>query len=120
MLLNTKHQQFDKFILDLPNMALLYPELQQEYSILYKSADELCKQYKSVILDIISVLEKKKGDMINDSLVVEFNAIVNNLTFDYSVFRKILELFERHNQKTSAFEESKKQAQAKIEQHLVS
>lgn len=119
-LLNTKHQQFDKFILDLPNMALLYPELQQEYSILYKSADELCKQYKSVILDIISVLEKKKGDMINDSLVVEFNAIVNNLTFDYSVFRKILELFERHNQKTSAFEESKKQAQAKIERHLVS
>lgn len=37
--------------------------------------------------------------MINDSLVFEFTAEVDKLSFDYSVFRKILELFERHNQK---------------------
>lgn len=119
-LLNAKRQQFEQFAGILPNQALLYPELQQEYSTLYKKAVEVCKQYQESICNIISTLEKKKCDMINDSLVFEFATVVDELSFDYSVFRKILELFERHNQKTSAFEESKKQAQRKIEEHLVS
>ena len=119
-LLNAKCQQFEHFMGNLPNKALLYTELQQEYSDLYKKAGEVCAQYQEVIRNIISILEKKKGNMINDSLVFEFTAEVDKLSFDYSVFRKILELFERHNQKTSAFDESKKHAQRKIEEHLVS
>ena len=119
-LLNAKCQQFEHFTGNLPNKALLYTELQQEYSDLYKKAEEVCAQYQEVIRNIISILEKKKGDMINDSLVFEFTAEVDKLSFDYSVFRKILELFERHNQKTSAFDESKKHAQRIIEEHLIS
>ncbi len=119
-LLNTKYQQFEKIMVDLPNNALLYPELQQEYSELYKIAESLCEQYKSVISNVISILEKKKGDMINNELVIEFEETVDELSFDYSVFEKILALLESHNKKTSAFEESKKQAQTKIEEHLVS
>lgn len=119
-LLNTKCQQFEHFSRNLPNKALLYTELQQEYSDLYKKAEEVCVQYQEVICNIIAILEKKKGDMINDNLVLEFTEEVDKLSFDYSIFRKILALFERHNQKNSAFEESKKQAQLKIEEHLVS
>ena len=119
-LLNTKSQQFEQFKGNLPNKALLYAELQQEYSDLCKKAVKVCEQYQEVIHNIISILEKKKGDMINDSLVFEFATEVDKLSFDYSVYRKILELFERHNQKTSAFDESKKHAQRKIEEHLVS
>ena len=119
-LLNTKCQQFEQFAGNLPNQALLYPELQQEYSTLYKKAVDICKQYQDIIRNIIFILEKKKGDMINDGFVSEFITVVDEITFDYSVFKKILELFERHNQKTSDFEESKKQAQKTIEEHLVS
>ena len=119
-LLNTKCQQFEHFTGNLPNKALLYSELQQEYSNLYKKVEEICVQYQEVIRNIIAILEKKKGDMINDNLVLEFTEEVDKLSFDYSIFRKILALFERHNQKTSAFEESKKQAQLKIEEHLIS
>lgn len=119
-LLNTKRQQFEYFMGNLPNQALLYAELQQEYADLYKKAEEACVQYQEVIRNIIAILEKKKGDMINDNFVLEFTEEVDKLSFDYSVFRKILALFERHNQKNSDFEESKKQAQIKIEEHLVS
>lgn len=119
-LLNAKCQQFEQFAGNAPNKALLYPELQQEYSTLYKKAVDICKQYQDIIRNIISILEKKKGDMINDSFVSEFITIVDEMDFDYSVFEKILELIDRHNQKTSAFEESKKQAQRTIEEHLVS
>ena len=119
-LLRKKYQQFEKIMTDLPNQSLLYTELQQSYSVLYKEGNELCDQYKQYILEIIDILNKKKGDMLNDSFVDEFFDIVDKMTFDYGAFEKILKLIECHNQKTSEFEESIKQAQTKIEEHLLS
>lgn len=119
-LLRVKYEQFDLIVQKLPNQALLYPELRREYSDLCIEIGTLCEQYKTAILAIIDILNRKKSDMINGSFLVEFTTVVEPLSFDYSVFHKVLELLEKHNQKTAAFQEHQKQAQKRIEVHLLS
>ena len=74
----------------------------------------------AVIVKIIDVLKKKKADMINDTLVEEFIALVDQLSFDYTVFERITRIFAEHNKKTQEFQKSIERAQKAIELHLVS
>lgn len=119
-LLRVKYDQFEQIVHKLPNQALLYPEFRREYSDLCLEIGTLCEKYKTAILDIIGILNRKKSDMINDGFLGEFSTVVEALPFDYSVFQQVCGLFEKHNQKTAAFQESQKQAQKRIENHLLS
>lgn len=59
-LLHDKIQQFDTVATSLPNRALLYPELQNQYIFLQTEAQNICKNYISAIKKIIKILEEKK------------------------------------------------------------
>lgn len=119
-LLDQKMRQFDAVKSQMPNCALLYPEFQSEYTMLQTEAITICEHYSRVISGIIDVLRRKKSDMINDRYVDEFIQLVNQLTFDYSVFDAVLEILQKHNQKNKEFQKSIEQAQAKIEYHHLS
>ena len=119
-LLYDKYQQFENVKISLPNYGLLYEEFQQQYRVYTEEAISLCNHYMPIIVKIIDVLKAKKADMINDSLTTEFIALVEQLSFDYSVFERIRRIFTEHNNKTREFQESIKRAQKAIEIHLVS
>lgn len=119
-LLGQKMQQFDAAKIQMPNCALLYPELQKQYMPLQTEAIVICEHYSKIISDIIDVLYKKKSDMINDGYVNEFLQLVDQLSFDYSIFDALLEILQKHNQKNKEFNKSIEQAQAKIEYHHIS
>lgn len=119
-LLHSKHEQFESTKQSLPNVGLLYPELQKEYQQYIIVANTLCDQYMAAILDIIKILQQKKSDMINEALTVEFSALVDQLSFDYSIFDKINGLLSEHNKKTKDFHLSIQRAQKAVELHLVS
>lgn len=119
-LLNEKYKQFESIISALPNTALLYPELQQQYQLLSTEVEQVCKQYETAILGIIDILNRKKSDMINDSFISEFTVLVDQLSFDYTAFKNINALLEEHNKKTHEFQKSIELAQRTIEEHLLS
>ena len=119
-LLGHKMRQFDAVKMQMPNCALLYPELKNQYMLLQTEAIKICEQYSTVISEIIDILRRKKSDMINDGYVNEFLQAVNQLTFDYSVFDAVLGILQKHNQKNKEFQKSIEQAQVKIEYHHIS
>ena len=58
--------------------------------------------------------------MISQQYTDEFVALVDTLSFDYTVFDEILEIIQAHNQKTENFNLSIKNAQRAVEVHLIS
>lgn len=119
-LLFDKQTQFETVKRELPNVGLLYQELQPQYQKLLVTATDICNQYISIIDSIISVLKSKKEDMINEALVAEFVGLVDQLSFDYSIFENIREIITEHNSKTDEFQKSIRQAQEAVALHLVS
>lgn len=119
-LLYDKYQQFESVKTGLPNLGLLYEEFRQQYQQHTTEATTLCDHYMAIILKIIDVLKTKKADMINDALTAEFVALVDQLSFDYTVFDSIAQIFSEHNKKTQEFQKSIERAQRAIELHLLS
>lgn len=119
-LLHEKGQQFSDAKFALPNAGLLYPELREQYSSLQTAAKSICDDYIRAIDNIIEILTKKKSDMINQQYTDEFLELVDALSFDYTVFDAILEIFQTHNQKTENFNRSIREAQKAVEHHLIS
>lgn len=119
-LLHEKGQQFSDTKVALPNAGLLYPELREQYSSLQTAAKSICDDYIRAIDNIIEILTKKKSDMINQQYTDEFIELVDALSFDYTVFDAILEIFQKHNQKTENFNRSISEAQKLVEHHLIS
>lgn len=119
-LLYDKYQQFESIKTGLPNLGLLYEEFQQQYQQYTAEATSLCDHYMAIIVKIIEVLKTKKADMINDALTTEFLALVEQLSFDYTVFEHITQVFAEHNKKTQEFQKSIERAQKAIALHLVS
>lgn len=119
-LLHEKGQQFSDAKVALPNAGLLYPELREQYSSLQTAAKSICDNYIRAIDNIIEILTKKKSDMINQQYTDEFIELVDALSFDYTVFGAILEIFQTHNQKTENFNRSIREAQKAVEHHLIS
>lgn len=119
-LLHEKNQQFSNAKAGIPDIGLFYPELQKQYSPLQATAKSICDDYIQVISDIIEILNKKKSDMINQQYTEEFIALVDTLSFDYTVFNEILEIIQVHNQKTENFKRSIETAQKAVEHHLIS
>lgn len=119
-LLNNKIKEFEYSKTSLPDSALLYSELKDEYNPIQRNAIELCDKYINAIQQIIEILNNKKSDMINPSYVDEFAKCVNELSFDYSVFNRIKDIIEKHNEITERFQESIREAQHKIEIHYLS
>lgn len=119
-LLYNKYQQFENIKTSLPNPGLLYEEFQQQYQQHTVEAASLCDHYMAIIIKIIDVLKTKKADMINDTLTEEFIALVEQLSFDYTVFDRITQIFVDHNKKTQEFQKSIVRAQNAIELHLLS
>lgn len=118
-LLQQKIQQFETAKSALPATALLYKELQEEYDALRSEAVELCDLYIGVITQMITLLGKKKSDMINKEYANEFEMLVNQLAFDFKVFKKLQKIIEKHNEKTNDFQNSIKMAQERIESHMM-
>ena len=119
-LLLEKHKQFEDVSVILPNAGLLYPEYQEQYRLLVGDVNNLCNHYKATILKIIDILNRKKSNMINDTLLTEFSTLIYELSFDYSVFENINALLDKHNQKTENFQKSIVSAQKAVELHLIS
>lgn len=119
-LLYDKYQHFESVKTGLPNLGLLYEEFQQQYQQYTAEATSLCDHYMAIIVKIIEVLKAKKADMINDALTTEFLALVEQLSFDYTVFEHITQVFAEHNKKTQEFQKSIERAQKAIALHLVS
>lgn len=119
-LLYDKYRQFETVKNGLPNPGLLYEEFQQQYQQYATEATSLCDYYMAIIVKIIEVLKTKKADMINDTLTTEFLALVEQLSFDYTVFEHITQVFAEHNKKTQEFQKSIERAQKAIALHLVS
>lgn len=119
-LLYDKYQQFESVKPGLPNPGLLYEEFQQQYQKQTAEATSLCDHYMAIISKIIDVLKAKKADMINDALTAEFVALVDQLSFDYTIFGSITQTFAEHNKKTQEFQKSIERAQKAIELHLLS
>lgn len=119
-LLHEKNQQFNNAKAAIPDIGLFYPELQKQYSPLQATAKSICDDYIQVISGIIEILNKKKSDMINQQYTEEFIALVDTLSFDYTVFNEILEIIQVHNQKTENFKRSIETAQKAVEHHLIS
>lgn len=119
-LLREKNQQFSNAKAAIPDIGLFYPELQKQYSPLQATAKSMCDDYIQVISGIIEILNKKKSDMINQQYTEEFIALVDTLSFDYTVFNEILEIIQAHNQKTENFKRSIEAAQKAVEHHLIS
>ena len=119
-LLYDKIQQFETAKASLPNSALLYPELQNQYVPLQMAAQNICEKYTTAIEKIIELLKKKKSDMINEEYIHEFIALVDQLSFDYGVFEDILKIIAAHNQKTAEFQKSITTAQKLVENHHLS
>lgn len=119
-LLYDKYQQFESVKTGLPNPGLLYEEFQQQYQQQTAEAISLCDHYMAIISKIIDVLKSKKADMINDALTEEFVALVDQLSFDYTVFGSITQTFAEHNKKTQEFQKSIERVQKAIELHLLS
>ena len=119
-LLYEKNQQFSNAKAAIPDIGLFYPELQKQYSPLQATAKSICDDYIQVISGIIEILNKKKSDMINQQYTEEFIALVDTLSFDYTVFNEILEIIQVHNQKTENFKRSIETAQKAVEHHLIS
>ena len=119
-LLYNKYQQFERIKTGLPNPGLLYEEFQQQYQQYTVDAASLCDHYMAIIIKIIDVLKTKKADMINDTLTEEFIELVEQLSFDYTVFDRITQIFVDHNKKTQEFQKSIVRAQKAIELHLLS
>lgn len=119
-LLHEKNQQFSNAKAAIPDIGLFYPELQKQYSPLQATAKSICDDYIQVISGIIEILNKKKSDMINQQYTEEFIALVDTLSFDYTVFNEILEIIQVHNQKTENFKRSIETAQKAVEHHLIS
>ena len=119
-LLYDKYQQFESVKTGLPNSGLLYVEFQQQYQQHTAEATALCDHYMAIIAKIIDVIKAKKTDMINDELTAEFVALVDQLSFDYTIFDNITQTFAEHNKKTQEFQKSIERAQKAIELHLLS
>ena len=119
-LLYNKYQQFESIKTSLPHPGLLYEEVQQQYQQYTVDAASLCDHYMAIIIKIIDVLKTKKADMINDTLTDEFIALVEQLSFDYTVFDRITQIFVDHNKKTQEFQKSIVRAKNAIELHLLS
>ena len=119
-LLYDKHRQFESVKASLPNFGLLYEEFQQQYQQYTAVAISLCDHYMTIISKIIDVLKAKKADMINDALTAEFIELVDQLSFDYTVFDSITQIFAEHNKKTQEFQKSIERAQNAIALHLLS
>ena len=99
-LLQEKNQQFSNAKAAIPDTGLLYLELQKQYDPLQIAAKSICDDYIQAIGSIIEILSKKKSDMINQQYTDEFIALVDTLSFDYTVFNKILVIIQNHNKKT--------------------
>ena len=119
-LLNDKIVQFETVRSTMPDAALLYPELQDQYIPLLERAQECCLHYISVIKDVIELLKKKKSDMINPDYSGAFLELIDSLTFDYSIFESINKIIGAHNSKTEEFQKSIYDAQKKVENHHIS
>lgn len=119
-LLYDKYQQFESVKNGLPNSGLLYEEFQQQYQQYTVEAISLCDHYMAIIAKIIDVLKAKKADMINEALTAKFVALVDQLSFDYTVFGSITQIFTEHNKRTQEFQKSIERAQKAIELHLLS
>ena len=119
-LLHEKIQQFSNAKVAIPDAGLLYPELRKQFETLQATAKSTCDDYIQAISRIIDILTRKKSDMINQQYIDEFVALVDTLSFDYTVFDGILEIIQAHNQKTENFNLSIKNAQKAVEHHLIS
>lgn len=119
-LLYDEIQQFETAKASLPNSALLYPELQNQYVPLQITAQNICEDYTTAIEKIIEILKKKKSDMIGEAYVDEFITLVDQLLFDYGVFEEILKIIGAHNKKTSEFQKSISNAKKLVENHHIS
>lgn len=119
-LLHDKIAQFDDAKASLPDVGLLYTEFATDYATLRKVACSICDDYSAKIGQIIDILKKKKADMINGEYVNEFITIVDLLSFDYSIFDKILDVIRAHNKKTESFHVSIADAKRQIEKHYIS
>ncbi len=119
-LLHEKIKQFSNVKVAIPDAGLLYPELRKQFGTLQATAKSTCDDYIQVISQIIDILTKKKSDMISQQYTDEFVALVDTLSFDYTVFDEILEIIQAHNQKTENFNLSIKNAQRAVEVHLIS
>lgn len=119
-LLYDKYRQFETVKNGLPNPGLLYDEFQQQYQQHTTEATSLCDHYIAIISKIIDVLKAKKADIISDVLTADFVGLVDQLSFDYTVFDRITQTFAEHNKKTQEFQKSIEHAQKAIALHLVS
>lgn len=68
-LLYDKQRQFENAKNGFPNHGLLYEELQPKYQRYLAEAVSLCDQYTTIISKFIDILQTKKSDMINDTLL---------------------------------------------------
>ena len=118
--LNMRKMEFESLYLDLPDEGLLYPELRDIYANSKLHATELCKFYIAKIDAMVILLQKKQVDIINNIYVNEFDEIISQLGFDYSIINSLNETFTKHNEKSRDFSKSIQNSQKIIElYHLI-
>ena len=118
-LLHQKEQEFEQAKIALPDMAVFYPELQEQYAPLKAEAEKLCNTYIAAIKDVITVMESKKTDMVSQEYKQALLSVLAPLSFDYTLFEKIQSVIATHNKKSEDYQRSIEVAQKSIEHHIM-
>ena len=118
-LLHQKEQEFEQAKIALPDTAVFYPELQEQYAPLKAEAEKLCDTYITAIKDVIAVMESKKTDMVSQEYKKALLAVLAPLSFDYTLFEKMQSVIATHNKKSEDYQRSIEVAQKSIEHHIM-
>ena len=119
-LLNDRIQQFRDAKTNLPSAQLLYPELRDEYESSCSNALSICDLYIQALEQVAKIVTAKKSNMIDVQCAEDFLTIMSTLSFDFSVFSRLQDIINQHNEITADFQRSIQAAQKKVEQHHLS